>query len=84
MVFPSDYEVRRVKEEQMQDYVRAARVDRLLAEIEPRRENALGRAFRALLQWGGQILSGLGGRSEARDSENILVRYPTKEAQVSH
>ena len=68
------YEVEKAKEYERRERIKRAEVDRLLSEIEPRRENLIVRAFRGLLHSVGHILLGVGGRLEARGSETVLVR----------
>lgn len=64
MLYKSDYEIARVKEEQVRDYVRQAEIDRLLATCQPDRAGWLTRSTRSMSHLLGHVLLGVGKRLE--------------------
>ena len=73
MLFPSEYEIIQVKEEQVRDYVRQAKTDRLIQLVCPRREGFISQSLRKITQSAGHFLQGIAGPMRALGSRTNLA-----------
>jgi hypothetical protein len=78
MLYKSDYEITRVKEEQVRDHVRQAATDRLLATCQPDRAGWLKRSMRSMSHLLGHVFLGAGKRLENIGTSDSVLPHQEK------